>query len=304
MSCETNLLKENNELKREVKNLSNKLERCYNSKVTFEHMLKTQRNYGDKCGLGFKKKMTKGERKRERKMKKLQQKKLSHTMCYWCYEAGHLTNGCPNIKKLKKMKEEERLKHIKCFKCRIWGHLTSMCPIKQVVKQQEQPQPKSQDEQEETPQEQVKINHEEGGNLMMKKRKTRRGEKVRHPMLDQDAKMMSKTQEEKKVYAHIKCFECGDTGHFTSKCPTKLEKKAQAIHERQSNGKHHMGKEEKAQSKRKCYSCRERGHMAHSCPLGNDSKPISIDDTNVLRKDGNGTLLDAIAKLPAIHTKA
>ena len=32
MSCETNLLKENNELKNEVKNLSNKLERCYNSK--------------------------------------------------------------------------------------------------------------------------------------------------------------------------------------------------------------------------------------------------------------------------------
>ena len=62
-----------------MKNLSNKLERCYNSKVTFEHMLKTQRNYGDKCGLGFKKKMTKGERKRERKMKKLQQRKLSHT---------------------------------------------------------------------------------------------------------------------------------------------------------------------------------------------------------------------------------
>ena len=28
MSCETNLLKENNELKREVKKLSNKLERC------------------------------------------------------------------------------------------------------------------------------------------------------------------------------------------------------------------------------------------------------------------------------------
>jgi hypothetical protein len=72
MSCEINLLKENNELKREVKNLSNKLERCYNSKVTFDHILKTQRNYGDKCGLGFKKKMTKGERKRERKMKKLQ----------------------------------------------------------------------------------------------------------------------------------------------------------------------------------------------------------------------------------------
>ena len=55
MSCETNLLKENNELKNEVKKLSNKLERCYNSKVTFEHMLKTQRNYGDKCGLASRK---------------------------------------------------------------------------------------------------------------------------------------------------------------------------------------------------------------------------------------------------------
>ena len=49
-----------------MKNLSNKLERCYNSKVIFEHMLKTQKNYGDKCGIGFKKKMTKGERKRKK----------------------------------------------------------------------------------------------------------------------------------------------------------------------------------------------------------------------------------------------
>jgi hypothetical protein len=36
MSCETNLLKENNELNEQVKKLSNKLERCYNSKVFFE----------------------------------------------------------------------------------------------------------------------------------------------------------------------------------------------------------------------------------------------------------------------------
>jgi len=124
MSCETNILKENNKLKSEVKNLSNKLERCYNSKFTFEHILKTQRNYGDKCGLGFRKKMTKGERKQEKRMKKLLQKMLSHTKCYQCHEAGHLANGCSNIEKLKKMKEEERLKHVKCFKCRTWGHLT------------------------------------------------------------------------------------------------------------------------------------------------------------------------------------
>ena len=63
MSCETNILKENNELKNEVKNLSNKLERCYNSKVIFEHMMNNQRSYGDKSGLGFKKKMTRAKEK-------------------------------------------------------------------------------------------------------------------------------------------------------------------------------------------------------------------------------------------------
>ena len=44
--------------------------------------------------------------------------------------------------------------------------------------------------------------------------------------------------------------------------------------------------------------------MAHSCPLGNNSKPISFDDHDVLRKDGNGTSLVGIAKHLAIHTKA
>ena len=95
LSCETNLLKGNNELKWEVKKLTNKLERCYNTKVTFEHMLTNQRKYGDESGLGFNKSMTKGERKRERRMKKLLQKKLSHSMCYKCHEIWHLEKGCP-----------------------------------------------------------------------------------------------------------------------------------------------------------------------------------------------------------------
>ncbi|KAG0538238.1 hypothetical protein BDA96_03G218100 [Sorghum bicolor] len=295
MSCETNLLKENNKLNEQVKSLSNKLERCYYSKVTFEHILKTQRNYCDKCSLGFKKKMTKGKRKQEKR-------KLSHFMCYRCHEVGHLASGCPNIEKLKKMKEEERLEHVKCFKCRTWGHLTSMCPTKQLVKQQEEPQPKPQVEQAKKPQAQVKFNHH--GDLMMKKKKTRRGGRSRHPMQIQDAKMMSKNHDKKKAYAHIKCFECKNDGHFASKCPTKLEKKAQATLKRQGNEKQHMSKEEKAQSKRSCYLCREREHMAYSCPLGNSSKPISIDDITMLRKDGNGTSMAAIAKHPAIHSKA
>jgi hypothetical protein len=138
----------------------------------------------------------------------------------------------------------------------------------------------------------------------MIKKKTRRGGRARHPMQIQDAKMMSKNQDEKKVHAHIKCFKCGDMGYFASGYPTKLEKKAQATHERLGNGKHNMSKEEKTQAKRMCYLCRERGHMAHSCPLGNNSKPISIDNNIMLRKDGNGTSMVAIAKYPAIYTKA
>jgi len=111
-----------------------------------------------------------------------------------------------------------------------------MCPTKQLVKQQAKPQPKPQVEQEKTPQARVKINHD-GDDLIMKKKKTRRGGIARHPMQIQDAKMMSKNEDKKKAYAHIKCFECKNEGHFALRCPTKLEKKAQATLKRQGNEK-------------------------------------------------------------------
>ena len=52
----------------------------------------------------------------------------------------------------------------------------------------------------------------------------------------QDAKMMSKTQDEKEL-AHIKCHACEDLGHLALGCPNKLENKAQANKEKQGNVK-------------------------------------------------------------------
>ena len=80
------------------------------------------------------------------------------------------------------------------------------------------------------------------------------------PRMNQDAKQVSKSKEEKmKKIAHMRCYSCDTLGLLASGCPIKLEKKAQAIHERQGNEKHHMSKEEKAQSKRKCYSYQKKG---------------------------------------------
>jgi hypothetical protein len=137
------------------------------------------------------------------------------------------------------------------------------------VKQQVEPEPKPQVEQKKIPQEQIKINHEDNGDLM--KKKIRRGGRVRHPTLIRDAKMMRKNQIEKRNLAHIKCFKYGDIGHFASGCPTKLRNKDQATHERQGNGKHNLSKEEKAQVKRMCL--RELTTHLPMCPrAGNTAK--------------------------------
>jgi hypothetical protein len=87
-----------------------------------------------------------------------------------------------------------------------------MCPTKQLVKQQVEPQPKPQVEQE-TPQEYIKINHEDGGDLMVKKKKTRKSGKAREramrPRMNQDVKQVSKNKEVKmKKIAHLRCYSC------------------------------------------------------------------------------------------------
>ena len=92
---------------------------------------------------------------------------------------------------------------------------------------------------------QDKINHEYG-DLGMKNKKTRRGGRAnsRHPKLDQDAKLVSKNQDEKKV-AHIKCHICDELDHLALGCPNKLEKKALANKKKQGNEKHHMSKKKR-----------------------------------------------------------
>ena len=62
MSCETKLLKENNELKNEVKYLSNKIERWTKSKITIESIIKNQRSFGDMSGIGSNKSKVKGKK--------------------------------------------------------------------------------------------------------------------------------------------------------------------------------------------------------------------------------------------------
>jgi hypothetical protein len=219
-------LKENNELKNKVKNLSNKLE-------------------------------SKGKGKN----KKMQEENISHFMCYRCHDMGHLAKYCPT------------------------------------KRAQVEPKEKSQNR--------VQVNYQDGDlGMMMMMKKTRGGKsRARHHTPNQDSQKMSKIQDEKNDHSHIKYFKCKYMRHFASRCPTKIENKIQAKLKRQGNEKQHIRKEEKVQSKRVCYSCWERGHMANSCPLGNNSKPISINDDIMLRKDGNGTSFVAIAKHPATHTK-
>ena len=91
-------------------------------------MLDNQRSYGDKSGIGLNKSNDKGKRwgkrRNEREIKKQEEKKLSHFVCFKCHEMGHLAKSCPT-KKPKMRPQDEKKK----------------------------------------PQEQIKINHEDGRDM-------------------------------------------------------------------------------------------------------------------------------------------
>ena len=72
--------------------------------------------------------------------------------------------------------------------------------------------------------------------MMIKKKKTRRGGKAREramrPRMNQDAKQVSKNEEEKiEKIAHIRCYSCDTLGHLALGCPNKLERKGSSKQE-------------------------------------------------------------------------
>jgi hypothetical protein len=54
-------------------------------------MLNNKISYGDKSGIG-------SNKRKGKKMKKQEEKKLSHFMCFWCHEMGHFAKYCPTKK--------------------------------------------------------------------------------------------------------------------------------------------------------------------------------------------------------------
>ena len=60
-------------------------------------------------GIGSNKSKAKGKKwgknKYNRKLKKQEEMKLSHFMCFQCHEMGHFANGCPNKEKLELKKK-------------------------------------------------------------------------------------------------------------------------------------------------------------------------------------------------------
>ena len=88
------------------------------------------------------------------------------------------------------------------------------------MKQLEEPQPKPQVEQE-TPQEKIKINHKDGGDLMVKKASgyPNKLEKKAQANKDKQGNEKHNMRKEEKAKSKRKCYSCQERGHMAYLCP-------------------------------------------------------------------------------------
>ena len=106
MDCETNNVEENNESNDEVKNLS--MDGHVIEKVTHKQMMESHKKYGNINGIVYNNTNIKGKRwgkkTYEREMRRLEEEKLSHYMCFKCHKMGHLASSC--LSKKEKMPQD------------------------------------------------------------------------------------------------------------------------------------------------------------------------------------------------------
>uniref|UniRef100_A0A0A9F9Q0 CCHC-type domain-containing protein n=1 Tax=Arundo donax TaxID=35708 RepID=A0A0A9F9Q0_ARUDO len=151
---------------------------------------------------------------------------------------------------------------------------------------------------------------------------------------------MSKSKEENKIMAHVKCsnmghfassvpnkivddkakpsrkrsrinkrkcYGCNGKGHEIASCPHKKDKLYKSSHKRLTDNEANKKQDEKVSYKSKhrlCYNCREKRYIGKNCPKGNIFKPIPFNDHYLLRKAKSGTYVAKVISLPNANAKA
>jgi hypothetical protein len=125
-------------------------------------------------------------------------------------------------------------------------------------------------------------------------------------------KIKSKNNKKKKGKVQVKdpakivCFKCKIEGHHVRSCPLKKKQKGKRPQaqthiqpqveemplpkKNQANAPIVEKSSEKKEKKRTCYICREKGHISSFCTIGTSSNSITIDDVYSLRKDEGGNV--------------
>lgn len=90
MSCDTNLIEENKELKAQITKLEYDWERSYKGKATLDDILSKQRSFQDKCGIGF------TPKKKENSKTRHNARHTKNVKCLGYNKKGHFASVCPN----------------------------------------------------------------------------------------------------------------------------------------------------------------------------------------------------------------